>query len=84
MVDMSLTRVSKMEDFDKQFDSQMNSAPHSFQITRKAKRQKVTVETYPKIMEMSGEFDNEVPETTVQALFFNRQNKNKAYKFVSP
>ena len=71
-------------DFDTQFDSSMKVQPHSFQITRKPKRQKVTAESYPQIMEMSGEFDDEVPETTVQALFFNRQNQNKSYKHVSP
>jgi hypothetical protein len=71
-------------DFDTQFDSSMKAQPHSFQITRKPKRQKVTAESYPQIMEMSGEFDDEVPETTVQALFFNRQNQNKSYKHVSP
>jgi hypothetical protein len=35
-------------------------------------------------MEMSGEFDKEVPETTVQAHFFNRENANNDYKYVSP
>lgn len=75
----------KMTSFDHQFNSEMGSSQsHSFQITRKAKRQKVTADSHPKIMEMSGEFDDEVPETTVQALFFNRQNRNKSYEHVSP
>ena len=83
MVYDPLTATSKMN-FDAQFDYEMNVKPHSFQITRKAKRQKVTAESHPKIMEMGGEFDDEIPETTVQALFFNRQNKNKSHKYVSP
>ena len=33
---------------------------------------------------MSGEFDKEVPDTKPQALFFNRENKNAPYKYVSP
>ena len=74
----SSDRTYKMN-FDAQFDSEMNVKPHSFQITRKAKRQKVTAESHPKIMERGAEFDDEIPETTVQALFFNRQNKNKSY-----
>ena len=70
--------------FDEQFESQMVPQKHGFQITRKAKRQKVTQETYPEILEMSGEFDKEVPDTKPQALFFNRENKNAPYKHVSP
>ena len=70
--------------FDEQFESQMVPQKHGFQITRKAKRQKVTQETYPEILEMSGEFDKEVPDTKPQALFFNRENKNAPYKYVCP
>ena len=70
--------------FDEQFERQMVPQRHGFQITRKAKRQKVTPETYPEILEMSGEFDKEIPDTKPQALFFNRENKNAPYKHVSP
>jgi len=83
MVYVPLVATSKMS-FNAQFDAGIKSKPHSFQITRTAKRQKVTAESHPKIMEMGAEFNDEILETTVQALFFNRQNKNKSYKYVSP
>jgi hypothetical protein len=70
--------------FDEQFESEMEPPKHGFQIIRKAKRQKVTQETYPEVLQMSGEFDKEIPETKPQALFFNRDNKNAPYKYVSP
>jgi hypothetical protein len=70
--------------FEEQFNNEMNPADHGFQITRKAKRQKVTADTFPEIMEMSGEFNKEVPETVVQKHFFNRENDSVSHKMVSP
>lgn len=70
--------------FDEQFDAKMAPVEHAFQITRKAKRQRVTEETHPEILEMSGTFDTEVPKTVVATHFFNRQNENEPYKYVSP
>ena len=69
--------------FEEQFNASMPEVQHAFQITRKAKRQKVTAETHPEILEMSGEFDSEVPKTVVATHFFNRQNENEPY-VVSP
>ena len=70
--------------FEEQFDNEMNPSDHGFQITRKAKKRKVDVETFPEILEMSGEFDKEIPETVVQKHFFNRENETPSYKMVSP
>jgi len=71
--------------FEDQFNEEMSSSSsHGFQITRKAKKRKVEAETYPEILEMSGEFDKEVPETVVQKHFFNRENETATYKHVSP
>jgi len=71
--------------FDDQFNEEMSSSSsHGFQITRKAKKRKVEAETYPEILEMSGEFDKEVPETVVQKHFFNRENASASYRHVSP
>jgi len=70
--------------FDEQFDAQVSPTKHSFHITRKAKRQRVTQESHPEILEMSGDFDSEVPKTAVATHFFNRQNENEPYKYVSP
>ena len=70
--------------FDEQFNNEMNPCDHGFQITRKAKKRKIDVETYPEILEMAGEFDKEVPETVVQKHFFNRENESASYKMVSP
>ncbi len=70
--------------FEEQFNATMPDVQHAFQITRKAKRQKVSVDTHPEILEMSGEFDSEVPKTAVATHFFNRQNENEPYKYVSP
>lgn len=75
--------MSKMS-FDEQFSQAMPEPTHAFQITRKAKRQRVTAETHPEILQMSGEFDSEVPKTVVATHFFNRQNENEPYKYVSP
>ena len=70
--------------FEEQFNATMPDTEHAFQITRKAKRQKVSVDTHPEIVEMTGEFDSEVPKTAVATHFFNRQNENDTYKYVSP
>ena len=70
--------------FDEQFEKQMSVPNHGFQIIRKAKRQRVTAETYPEIMEMNGEFNKTVKQTVAQTHFFNRENQNNAYKYVSP
>ena len=76
--------IKKMS-FEDQFNEQMSSSSnHGFHITRKAKRQKVTADTFPEILEMSGEFDKEVPETVVQKHFFNRENQGASSKFMSP
>lgn len=69
--------------FDEKF-AQQNEQSHGFQIIRRAKRQKVSAETYPEIMEMQGEFNKTIKETTVQTHFFNRENQNQPYKYVSP
>jgi len=75
---------SKMS-FDDQFAEEMSSSSsHGFQITRKAKKRKIDAATYPEVLEMSGEFDKEVPETVVQKHFFNRENEGASYKHVSP
>ena len=75
---------SKMS-FDDQFAEEMSSSSsHGFQITRKAKKRKIDAATYPEVLEMSGEFDKEVPETVVQKHFFDRQNERTTYKHVSP
>tara|TARA_B100000963_G_C22596699_1_gene658186 strand:+ start:46 stop:885 length:840 start_codon:yes stop_codon:yes gene_type:complete len=71
--------------FDDAFDENMSSSSsHGFQITRKAKKRKIESETYPEILEMNGEFDQDVPETVVQKHFFNRENESASYKHVSP
>ena len=71
--------------FNDQFDENMSSSSsHGFQITRKAKKRKVESETYPEILEMSGDFDKEVPETVVQKHFFNRENETASSKYTSP
>lgn len=83
MMYLSIT-VHKNMNFDDQFQEKMEAPAHSFQITRSTKRQKITPETHPQILQMDGVYDKEVPETTVQAHFFNRENENNDYKFVSP
>ena len=71
--------------FDEQFNESMSSSSdHGFQITRKAKKRKIEADAYPEILEMSGEFDKEVPKTSVQKHFFNRENETASYKHVSP
>ena len=70
--------------FDEQFDAQVSPVEHAFPITRKAKRQRITPESHPEILEMSGVFDSDVPKTVVATHFFNRQNENEPYKYVSP
>lgn len=70
--------------FDEQFDQQIQQPQHGFLITRKAKRQRVNAETYPEIMDMQGDFNKTVKTTVPQAHFFNRENQNNAYKYVSP
>ena len=70
--------------FDEQFEQQFKPPAHGFQIIRKQKRQRVNAQTYPKIMEMHGEFNRTVKQTAPQAHFFNRENQNCVYKFVSP
>ena len=60
-----------------------SSSDHGFQITRTKKR-KIEAETYPEILEMSGEFDRDVPKTVVQKHFFNRENDAVSHKLVSP
>jgi len=76
--------IKKMS-FEDQFDAEMSSASgHGFAITRQKKKRKIEAETYPEILEMSGEFDKEVPKTVVQKHFFNRENEGALYKHVSP
>ena len=70
--------------FDEQFEKHLAVPSHGFQIIRKAKRQRVTAETYPEIMEMQGEFNKTVKQTVPQTHFFNRDNQNNSYKYVSP
>ena len=40
--------------FDEQFDAQVSPVEHAFPITRKVKRQRITPESHPEILEMSG------------------------------
>lgn len=73
-----------MASFDEAFSEQMSSSSSGFVITQKAKKRKITPDAYPEVMDMSGQFDREVPETVVQKHFFNRQNEQASYKYVSP
>lgn len=78
-----VTQTCKMN-FDEQFDKNIVPPSHGFTIIRNAKRQCVRADTFPEIMEMQGEFNKTVKQTTAQTHFFNRENQNNAYKFVSP
>jgi len=71
--------------FEEAFNEEMSScSDHGFQITRKTKKRRIESETYPEILEMSGEFDKEVPNTVVQKHFFNRENTSLSHELVSP
>ena len=70
--------------FDEQFEQQIKQPDHGFLITHRQKRQKVNSESFPEIMEMQGDFNKTVKATVPQAHFFNRDNQNNAYKYVSP
>ena len=78
-----VTQTCKMN-FDEQFDKKSGQPSHGFTIIRHAKRQCVRADAFPEIMEMNGEFNKTVKQTTAQTHFFNRENQNNAYKYVSP
>lgn len=78
-----VTQTCKMN-FDEQFEEKIVKPSHGFTIIRNAKRQCVRSDTFPEIMEMKGEFNKTVKQTVAQTHFFNRENKNHAYKYVSP
>ena len=66
----------KKMSFDDKFNEAVGSAEHGFQIFRRdAKKRKLDAKMYPEVMEMSGEFDKEIPETVVQEHFFKRENE---------
>lgn len=62
----------------------MSSSSHGFVITKPPKKRRITVEEFPEIYTMDGEFAKDIPQTTVQKHHFSRENAGVSYEFVSP